>query len=328
MGALGVNLFFAISGYLICTLLLRERELTGKISLQRFYIRRFFRIVPPAVSYLLVVALCGGLGWIQLGPHEVSTAFLTANYFPDRSWFTAHCWSLSVEEHFYLAWPGLLVLLGPYGASAVGLLLSAASVVYRPWAAANVVGGFRYQRTDMRIDTFVLPCLLAILLRNRRWQDRVAKYLPPLAIVPLVAVVVAGSYLAEGYPEYQTFNKLLLATVLPLIVVTPILHGKSLLARILSLEILKGLGRVSYGVYLWQQIFLFDTSSSSGRMLLMPLALVGILLVAWMSNQFLEEPLRAMGRRLASRPDTASPAAGGNDRSTRPLGAFWARRTD
>jgi peptidoglycan/LPS O-acetylase OafA/YrhL len=327
-GALGVNLFFAISGYLICTLLLRERELTGTISLRRFYIRRFFRIAPPALSYLLVVALLAGLGWIQLRPHEVSTAFLTANYFPDRSWFTAHYWSLSVEEHFYLAWPGLLVLLGPYGASAAGLLLSAASVIYRPWVAANVMGGFRYQRSDMRIDTFVLPCLLAILLRNRRWRDRAARYLTPLAIVPLIAVAVAGSYLAEAHPGYQTYNKLLLAAVLPLIIVMPILHGESLIARILNWKILKGLGRISYGVYLWQQIFLFDTSRSSGRRLLIPFAAAGILVVAWMSNRFLEKPLRAVGHRLAGRLDTESPTVAGNVRSTQPLGAFWARGTD
>jgi peptidoglycan/LPS O-acetylase OafA/YrhL len=299
LGALGVNLFFAISGYLICTLLLRESEKTGTISLSKFYIRRFFRIIPPAASYLCVVAICAWIGWIEVAPNEVVTALFAANYFPDRLWFTAHYWSLAVEEHFYLVWPGLLAFLGPFRASITGLILTAACVVYRPWAAEHIEGAFRYQRTDMRIDAFVLPCVLAILLRDSRVHSVLKKWLMPVMIVPLICLTAAGSFIAEAYPHFNTINKLMLAGILPLIVVSPVLHQESALAKFLNWRQLQQLGRISYGVYLWQEIFL--SSSTTSRLWLIPLAVAGILVVAWGSNRFMETPLRRFGRRLATR---------------------------
>src|ERR1700749_387440 len=74
LGALGVNLFFAISGYLICTLLIREQEKTGDISLKSFYVRRVFRILPPALLYLDMVAILAAFGWITVKEHEIPTA--------------------------------------------------------------------------------------------------------------------------------------------------------------------------------------------------------------------------------------------------------------
>jgi len=64
LGGLGVALFFAISGYLITTLLLEERERRGEISLRGFYLRRAFRILPAAYVYLIILAIAGGFGWL------------------------------------------------------------------------------------------------------------------------------------------------------------------------------------------------------------------------------------------------------------------------
>ncbi len=97
LGALGVAVFFAISGYLITTLLLEDQNLRG------FYIRRAFRILPAAYLYLIVVSIAEPLRHGELA----SAAFFYSNYWPDRSWYTAHFWSLSAEEHFYLLWPVL-----------------------------------------------------------------------------------------------------------------------------------------------------------------------------------------------------------------------------
>src|SRR5207248_5891757 len=106
--------FFAISGYLICTRLLVEEETTGSISLRSFYIRRVFRILPPAYVYLAVVAGLSAAGMIAAAWTDIASAALFySNYIEPRSWFTGHFWSLAMEEHFYLLWPPLLLLLGP-----------------------------------------------------------------------------------------------------------------------------------------------------------------------------------------------------------------------
>jgi peptidoglycan/LPS O-acetylase OafA/YrhL len=157
LGALGVDLFFALSGYLICTLLLLEREETGKISLTSFYMRRAFRIAPPAITYLAIIAILGAAGFLTLRKNEIITAFYAANYFHSRSGFTAHYWSLSMEEHFYLFWPVALAVLGFRKAQFLSIALLGALLLYRPWAELHFDSS-SYQHTDMRIDAFLLPC--------------------------------------------------------------------------------------------------------------------------------------------------------------------------
>ena len=215
----GVDIFFALSGYLICTLLLREQERTGTINLASFYTRRAFRILPPAVLYLSVVALCAGAGWLAVEPFELPTALFAANFFPDRAHYTQHFWSLSVEEHFYLVWPALLLFLGPRRACKIGLVLTAICVILRPWEAQVVEGAFRYQRSEMRLDSFVLPCYLAVLLREEKWRERGARWLTGSAMIAMLVLIVALSLVAERWTGFNTWNKFAQAALMPLLVV-------------------------------------------------------------------------------------------------------------
>ena len=119
IGANGVSLFFAISGFLICSRLLEEQSAFGRISLKGFYIRRACRILPAALAYLMFITLLAFLGYIALDRREFwATLFFWRNYLPKgwihRGWggYTVHYWSLAVEEHFYLIWPILLVATG------------------------------------------------------------------------------------------------------------------------------------------------------------------------------------------------------------------------
>src|SRR5262245_21093106 len=101
-----------MSGFLICSKLVDE-EAAGGIDLKAFYVRRAFRILPPAFLYLGVVALLGVVG-VMSGPggqEILSSALFFRNYRPLTD-TTGHFWSLSVEEHFYLFWPLLMLLFG------------------------------------------------------------------------------------------------------------------------------------------------------------------------------------------------------------------------
>ena len=140
LGGLGVALFFAIRGLLITTQLLEEREHRGRISLGAFYIRRGFRILPAAYLYLAVLAISGVCGWLALRRGELSSAaFFYSNYWADRSWYTAHFWSLSMEEHFYLLWPALLAFLGVKRALAGAAALIAATALWRPGVSLTYI---------------------------------------------------------------------------------------------------------------------------------------------------------------------------------------------
>jgi len=109
-GYLGVTLFFVISGFLITTLLLREQDSYGRVSIWRFYVRRLFRITPMYYFVLLMYAVLV-LRFDMAGSSESFGArFLQlATYngeFAGSGTFS-HAWSLGIEEKFYLIWPVL-----------------------------------------------------------------------------------------------------------------------------------------------------------------------------------------------------------------------------
>ena len=103
---IGVRIFYVISGYLITQILLKERERSGTIRLKEFYIRRAFRIFPAAIVFLVIVTV---FNWSWLRWYHIAAAFLyLVNFDFTRPWIFGHLWSLGIEEHFYLLWPGVL----------------------------------------------------------------------------------------------------------------------------------------------------------------------------------------------------------------------------
>ena len=113
IGPLGVNIFFVISGFLITTLCIKEKVLTGNLSLRSFYTRRALRILPVAYLYVFVVIVINSIFKLHIGPVYFLAAFLLvmnlsiARQF-GSDWNLAHYWSLSVEEQFYLFFPVIL----------------------------------------------------------------------------------------------------------------------------------------------------------------------------------------------------------------------------
>src|SRR5271166_2822961 len=184
-GPNGVSLFFAISGFLICSRLLEEHRAFGHISLRGFYIRRGCRILPPALLYLSVIGLLSFLGLIVVSSWEWwSSVFFFRNYLPgtwiSRGWggYTVHYWSLAVEEHFYLIWPAALVLLAKRRARWFALILALSVATWRAWDLHHqwfqrLIPGLLFgSRTDVRLDALLLGCLAALVLDDDavRWM--------------------------------------------------------------------------------------------------------------------------------------------------------------
>ena len=171
--------FFVLSGYIITARMIEEREKTSTISLSSFYLRRAFRILPLVVCYLGV--LCGLSIFLNL---EIRPSQILGSLFFFRNYqyaahgtgiYTAHFWSLSIEEHFYLLWPPLLLRFGNRrGAwiAAAGAFLCAMWRLYDLTFPNGPIGrllpgattGLRTLRTDARLDGLLLGCTLALLL--------------------------------------------------------------------------------------------------------------------------------------------------------------------
>lgn len=175
----GVDIFFALSGYLICTLLLREKNITGTISLFRFYVRRAFRILPPVVLFLAIILLLSNtemLPHIEIG-EILGTLFFYRNYV-EGSWYTGHFWSLAVEEQFYAIIPLFLLLVNRRWAvrSALGLIALCIGIRWFEYAHEWFAGPNSQFRTESRFDGLLWGCLLALAMQNlaiRAWLESI-----------------------------------------------------------------------------------------------------------------------------------------------------------
>jgi peptidoglycan/LPS O-acetylase OafA/YrhL len=304
LGTFGVMLFFAISGFLICTRLLIQEETAGSASLRPFYVRRVFRILPAAYVYLAAIGMLAATGVIAVPPKDVvNAAFFLSNYIVAQSWFTGHFWSLALEEHFYLLWPPLLVKLGRRRALGVALALIAVTVLLRYRAVSIAPPGTDLPGyTHLRLDAFMFPCILAILLRKKRFADRFTEIMTPPAWCGLLLIVAAGIAFGALVPAWREPQRLLQSAALPAIVATTVMRPQDWFGRLLRLPALEWLGRVSYSVYLWQQLaFGFAPSAPRSRMIALPFLLAAILLLAQISRRWIELPLIALGNRFAAR---------------------------
>ena len=147
-GWVGVDVFFVLSGYLITTLLVRERDRRGSVSLKHFYLRRALRILPALVAWVAVLWLTRTVGpavlvLILLYVANIAMALGKVGDGP-----AAHAWSLCIEEQFYAIWPWFVasvarrrLLLGTLGAIA-------AIALWRVWLIRMGVPASKVQRID------------------------------------------------------------------------------------------------------------------------------------------------------------------------------------
>ena len=184
-GGLGVTIFFFLSGYLITTLMLREHERTGTISIRDFYIRRIFRLLPPllltlVVAYALTSAglLTGGisinglLAQLLYFANYYSIFFDPGHTIPDG---TGILWSLAVEEHFYIFYPAVVLLLvgERLRAKRIALLFAICCIAVLAWRfhlayQPDFKPERTYYATDTRIDSILYGCILALAFNPLR----------------------------------------------------------------------------------------------------------------------------------------------------------------
>jgi len=249
-GFLGVDLFFVISGFLIVTLLLRERRRKGTTSLHSFYIRRFLRIFPP---YYATLALVATVAFVKPGEGSAAirrdlpfAVFYVANLFPMQS-LLAITWSLAAEEQFYLVVPAMekfarhaFPALLPVGYVLVALPL------FGLLPNLSMPAFFR--------ETTFGPILLGVMLahvlddrRGYRWVWRALGH-PLSPVFAGALLVLACSHPAadiSGWPRFA------IHWTLVVLVASCVIRERHTLARPLALWPLQRIGAVSYGIYLY-----------------------------------------------------------------------------
>ncbi len=339
-GFLGVEVFFVLSGFLITSLLLAE-ESRGGIRLKDFWARRARRLLPALLALVTVCAAYElAVGPSHAVPDFGADALATLGYVANwheiwvkSSYFTrsaltsplAHTWSLAIEEQFYLLWPLVLLGLARAGrrlaararhlpliafcaAGMAGFSLESA-LLYANGAGLNRV----YYGTDTRATGLLAGALLAALVARRpvaggcegenlsaRLGGRAAGLFGLVGAVGLALFLAA----ANGNPAFLYRGGFLALdlSVVALLVGATAPGGSSLVKRLLSFAPLRGVGLISYGLYLWHfplMLWLTDSSTGVSGPALLLLRLGASLGAALVSFFLIEQPIR---RRQLPRP--------------------------
>jgi peptidoglycan/LPS O-acetylase OafA/YrhL len=307
-GWLGVDIFFALSGYLITTILIRERELSGRINLRMFYLKRVLRLAPAlliavAISIPLLymfpgveaayppLAIVAGViayvgNWMQMF-HPVSLGPLT------------HTWSLAIEEQFYMFWPLALIAMFALRwtrqrmAIVCAVLIGCLVVLRAVLAWSSGWDGLWFASTS-RADALLIGALAAFLAP--KLKERTATAL----------VGFTGVLLAVGCFTAREFSSVMLYGGLTVIAATAALFmaaaQQSPFGKFLEWGLLVRLGRVSYGVYLYHYPVFFLVNHSGVTGIAAYAVKAGLTAALVGASWFLaERPALALKDRLAPR---------------------------
>lgn len=309
-GYAGVDVFFVISGYLITSIILQEKE-AGTFSIAGFYERRARRILP---ALYFIIFICSLFAWFWLLPHElenfgksiVAVVIFASNilFWQESDYFAAdaelipllHTWSLAVEEQFYVIFPLIMILFWALGKRwLVGIisLVALFSLGLTEW-------GWRY-----------FPEANFYLIPTRAWELMIgslaAFYLfyneqPRGAIRHPASIIGIGLILLSIFMLDRTLPFPSLYALAPTIGTALIIlfaTSGTLVNKLLSQRLFVGIGLISYSAYLWHQpIFVFARirgmdEPQTGLIFLLSSS---ALLLAYLSWRFIELPFRDRSR--------------------------------
>jgi peptidoglycan/LPS O-acetylase OafA/YrhL len=316
-GFLGVEVFFALSGFLITQLIVDELSRTGRVDAWAFAKARARRLLPALVT--CVVATLALFAW--LAPAAGLRADGLASLLYVQNWHLVvaglpyseafarpspllHLWSLSVEGQLYLLWPlllvGVLATARRSTALLVTVLLAFASALLMALRYDPDGGSLAYYATDARASGFLVGAALAWVWRPSAWSaplPRVARWgIDAAGIAALVTLVVGFVAVTEFDAGLYTQGGFLRVGLLAAVLIVAATRSGGVVAALLSRPPVVAIGRRSYGLYLYHwPVFVL------GRELPLPLwkinllGLLATVAVAEASYRWIETPVRRGG---------------------------------
>jgi peptidoglycan/LPS O-acetylase OafA/YrhL len=301
-GVYGVQYFFVISGFIITTLLLTEKIKTGHISLRHFYLRRLLRIFPLTYLFLLVLIIVSKYYHLGVKGSELLASFLFIKNFPvPGGWYTAHYWSLSVEEQYYLIFPFILSRGG------VKVYLNVCILFIALFFGKNIVEHFSPAHENLYsvLDIFLSINFLAILIGSL-CSILLFKYdaaLPPMSNVLLTtlhALLFLVAFLAFRNPKFFGLSFLVSSCAIAAGIFLYIKFPYGVFHSFLNTKLIAYIGKLSFSLYIWQQLFTahrpWKDSFKYGDSIILNLIFLGI--VAYLSYNYFEKPFLKLKERF------------------------------
>jgi peptidoglycan/LPS O-acetylase OafA/YrhL len=260
----GVNIFFVLSGFLITTLLIKEKLKTGKISLTQFYIRRALKILPVAYLFLLVLIALTLIFHLKISCLDFIASFLFFKNFPlANEPYTAHFWTLAVEVQFYILFPWLLVSnFRNYFIIALTIVIIVPVIsvlgfyhiafLYSNPVILSITKAMMYLFWKGPV-TILIGSVFAILMFKNVIPVNHAGQNYFLGFVLLLAAIVIST---KTFIFYNKYLSEYLTAILTGYVIVLSLNGQSFLALVLKNTTLVWIGIISYSLYMWQELFI------------------------------------------------------------------------
>ena|SRR5229473_1531836 len=315
-GWAGVNLFFALSGFLITGILIDSKD--HPHYYRRFYARRALRILPAYYGLLMLLAAFGpyalqgqSISWSFLGLSVVYLANMTPLFGVPMQFGVL--WSLAVEEHFYLLWPTIIRVLSRRALGICAVLIAMAAALARVialWLGYNYLGHY----TWLVADGLAFGALLAVLVRGPLGTRKGMMWISILAFATAIALILIDRpfkrALAGGALHITALN--LACTG---VVAVALLLGTSRWSFLVQRPVLAFFGNVSYGLYLvhlvifncfdaLQHLFFPSVPSFKGHfgVMLARFLVAGSLsvVVAALSRRYFEQPFLNLKDGLTS----------------------------
>lgn len=267
-GGLGVTVFFFISGFIITRLMLGEWQRNGRIDVRAFYVRRFFRLTPALVVYVVCCLVAMSVVGARIRGVELAAVFFYfANFYEIFVGFGVGeplyplgiTWSLAVEEHYYFVYPLLFILLAAHTRRFL-LVLVMACVFALCWRIyLDVIVGLNplqadriYKGTDTRYDSILYGAIFAVLLeRVPKAQALLAR--PGVFVGGLVLLLLT---LVIRHPVFQETVRYSLQGVAIMAMTYVAVFRAGWVQRVLSSAPLVYIGRISYSLYLYHWLVL------------------------------------------------------------------------
>lgn len=302
-GLSGVTLFFVLSGYLITSLLIREWDRWGALSLWRFWGRRGLRLLPALIVFLALIPL---VLWAT-GDSRLSTypRSALASLFYVGNWVRIadidlgvlnHLWSLSVEEQFYVIWPLLFLVIMTWFRSralAICLALAAIATFYSVWTQGTFI------RLDVSTETNAFALLLGVCLAfglaalaRTGWAPKRIS-----VTVPFVVMIALSAFPSHTLDiDHRLFRPL--GAVYALVGVW--LVGAAALgsSRLVASRVMVFFGTISYALYLWHQALINSHLLGPHTLWRNLLLVAAAILISWLSWIIVERPIGRLRKRF------------------------------
>lgn len=310
-GPAGVNIFFAISGFLITTLILNEIRDTGKLNIKFFFFRRFLRLLPPIIPFYIALFFFMKLGYVRdttIG--LLASVFYLFNFVPKAkiAWSTelSHTWSLAVEEQFYILWALVFKFFNErkrYILIFVLLGLCVAAFYVLPSIEIHINKQRHFLEDVFFVNRWTIPAIAPILIgalfalfNSSNYQNIRTKFEGTAPGIISFIVFLSPLYLPDILmPIVMVFHGL--GTTLILLWVYN--NQTRPIIRLLEWSPIKYIGVISYGVYIWQGFFVRSSPSATPKIWVhdLPYNVIFTFLVAILSYELFEKKVLRLKKR-------------------------------